>query len=956
VLGQRDKKRGFTPDYNIVIGRKGEVVVRNLNSVNHARGVNDETLGIGLALDYGKEPTAAQQKVLTELFGRMRAAGMPEPAPHDKATREGRWAKAIWSSPATTKVAEAAKSGSAIQVAESVDDSRPAIAQTVAQAMANAAPRAEGDPVAGEEQRDGMPALNAQVAALSALAAARGAIGARAQQPQMYARATSTFGAPQAQSQQVASTAPFSAPPTAAAQSSEVGINPVDRSQAGDGPSLPGGPISDLISSLPGQPNAATDQRGRDAARFGGVPQSARDLTEAAPAPERSTPAPDALGRDADARAGAPQSSVDLTQAAPRSYSEKSRGFSVSPRSAQEVGMQSAPQSRVGSFSAPVSAAGVLAGGMNASRETNVGPLSNADARQSPAATVNKDGLLSITITAADVENANKAKSFNNALEDAVKSGLAGRQATPAAPKSAFGVPEVAATPQTAMNAPVNQSRVSGFAVPGLSSPAQNISGVNVSSYSDLSPAARASVDRARAADAARNAVSRADQQFTTPDMYGGLGFERNNPMGPSPLSAEAMSAPERGQFSMDTPFSAARDIADPFSQNARQMSAMDAMMTAVDPVASVGFNSPQTAAVGSFRGAQEAGLNANAALGPNSVATASVPGGFTSPGQLGPSISNNALQSAALGPNAFGFASGFSDTFGAPASTNFGGTALGSTAGLTGIGGFGSDSFGSGGFGGPDGFGLGSSSLGGTSSGLAGTSLGSFSDFGANSSFGTNNSAFGTSSFGTSSTAGLNANTGANADFGSFGAGFSNSFGGNDSSSGGSGGGIGGGVGGIGGGVGSSSSSSSSGRGSDGGRGSNSGPGSSSGSSVSSSESATSSGHSDAGVGGSECFLTTACTTAAGLPDDCPELRAMRELRDDYIVSFADGRANVREYYKFAPKIVAAVDAREDARAIWHETLRRIREIKKMVDAGKMETAYQHYIRLYYAMKRYVA
>jgi hypothetical protein len=804
-----------------------------------------------------------------------------------------------------------------------------------------------------------------------------GVAAARAQQPQMYARATSTFGAPQAQSQQVASTAPFSAPPQAAAQSSEVGINPVDRSQAGDGPSLPGGPISDLISSLPGQPNAATDQRGRDADRFGGVPQSARDLTEAAPAPERSTPAPDALGRDADARAGAPQSTVDLTQAAPRSYSDASIGPEKSARSAQEVGMPQDPQTRVGSFSAPVvekafSEATQLPGltvqtSPRAPVSFDVVSPQQLDAMKAQARVAAAFQANPISVDIDEMENRAAVQSNAQMAEnDRQVANNMERDRTPAFSvdlSRSLGVPDVdvdlgagvatgvAASKSRAglqSNAQLAENEAQ-FSAPNA--PAATVKG-NVGSFAapGLAAANPAAVDTIAGLAAVGRAAgleqAARDNQFSTPAMTGGV----PGTIGPKGIefSSQAFSTAPKGKlasFSLDEPFRAERDIQQAFNpNNVAQRQAMNAMMTNVEPVASIGFSKEQGVPRG-FETNLGNQLNANAALGP------AVTGG-----PIGGSIADRDVTIGTMGPlGGFGLAgSGLS----APASTNFGGVSMGSTAGLTGIGGFGSDSFGSGGFGGPDGFGLGSSSLGGTPSGLAGTSLGSFSDFGANSSFGTNNSAFGTSSFGTSSTAGLNANTGANADFGSFGAGFSNSFGGNDSSSGGSGGGIGGGVGGIGGGVGSSSSSSSSssGRGSDGGRGSNSGPGSSSGSSVSSSESATSSGHSDAGVGGSECFLTTACTAAAGLPDDCPELRAMRELRDDYIVSFADGRANVREYYKFAPKIVAAVDARDDARAIWLETLRRIREIKKLVDAGKMETAYQNYIRLYYAMKRYVA
>jgi hypothetical protein len=807
-------------------------------------------------------------------------------------------------------------------------------------------PRALGDPVP-DTRNDGRPALNAQVAALSGAAAAAGAMFSGPPRQATTSVAANPFNVPAPQSQRVASTAPFTAPPSA-------------QGVQGDADARDGAAFT--------VPSPAPDERGRDADVIGGAPQSNRDLTQPAPAPERSTPAPDALGRDADARAGAPQSTVDLTQAAPRSYSDASIGPAKSARSAQEVGMPQDPQTRVGSFSAPVvekafSEATQLPGltvqtSPRAPVSFDVVSPQQLDAIKAQARVAAAFQVNPISVDIDEMENRAAVQSNAQMAEnDRQVANNMERDRTPAFSvdlSRSLGVPDVdvdlgagvatgvaASKSRTGLqsNAQLAENEAQ-FSAPNA--PAATVKG-NVGSFAapGLAAANPAAVDTIAGLAAVGRAAgleqAARDNQFSTPAMTGGV----PGTIGPKGIefSSQAFSTAPKGKlasFSLDQPFSQQRDIQQAFDpNNVAQRQAMNAMMTNVDPVASVGFSKEQGVPRG-FETNLGNQLNANAALGP------AVAGG-----PIGGSIADRDVTIGTMGPlGGFGLAgAGLS----APASTNFGGVSMGSTAGLTGISGFSGDSFGSGGFGGPDGFGLGSSSLGGTSSGLAGTSFGSFSDFGANSSFGTNNSAFGTSSFGTSSTAGLNANTGANADFGSFGAGFSNSYGGNDS--GGFGGGIGGGIGGIGG-----SSSSSGGRGSDGGPGSNSGPGSSSGSSVSSSESATSSGHSDAGVGGSECFLTTACTTAAGLPDDCPELRAMRELRDDYIVSFADGRANVREYYKFAPKIVAAVDAREDARAIWHETLRRIREIKKLVDAGKMETAYQNYIRLYYAMKRYVA
>lgn len=65
-------------------------------------------------------------------------------------------------------------------------------------------------------------------------------------------------------------------------------------------------------------------------------------------------------------------------------------------------------------------------------------------------------------------------------------------------------------------------------------------------------------------------------------------------------------------------------------------------------------------------------------------------------------------------------------------------------------------------------------------------------------------------------------------------------------------------------------------------------------------------------------CFITTACIRARGLPDDCPELQILRQFRDSYMLSTEAGREMVRHYLELAPKIVAALDGHFSQNAIW--------------------------------------
>ena len=53
-------------------------------------------------------------------------------------------------------------------------------------------------------------------------------------------------------------------------------------------------------------------------------------------------------------------------------------------------------------------------------------------------------------------------------------------------------------------------------------------------------------------------------------------------------------------------------------------------------------------------------------------------------------------------------------------------------------------------------------------------------------------------------------------------------------------------------------------------------------------------------------------------LPDDCYELETLRNYRDTWLKSTEEGLAVIAEYYAIAPKIVEAIDKREDSNSIY--------------------------------------
>lgn len=93
-------------------------------------------------------------------------------------------------------------------------------------------------------------------------------------------------------------------------------------------------------------------------------------------------------------------------------------------------------------------------------------------------------------------------------------------------------------------------------------------------------------------------------------------------------------------------------------------------------------------------------------------------------------------------------------------------------------------------------------------------------------------------------------------------------------------------------------------------------------------------------------CFLTTACTAARGLPDNCMELQTLRAFRDSYMKTQAsDGSSMIREYYKTAPAIVSAINVRDNAAEIYDWMYRDlVVPSVRLIQQGRNARALDHY------------
>lgn len=80
--------------------------------------------------------------------------------------------------------------------------------------------------------------------------------------------------------------------------------------------------------------------------------------------------------------------------------------------------------------------------------------------------------------------------------------------------------------------------------------------------------------------------------------------------------------------------------------------------------------------------------------------------------------------------------------------------------------------------------------------------------------------------------------------------------------------------------------------------------------------------GYDSGGGSGSSsgCFITTATLNSIGKTDNCEELNKFRNFRDNWLSKQDDGNDLILEYYKIAPEIVKAINAKASAKEIYQE------------------------------------
>ena len=82
----------------------------------------------------------------------------------------------------------------------------------------------------------------------------------------------------------------------------------------------------------------------------------------------------------------------------------------------------------------------------------------------------------------------------------------------------------------------------------------------------------------------------------------------------------------------------------------------------------------------------------------------------------------------------------------------------------------------------------------------------------------------------------------------------------------------------------------------------------------------------------------------AAGLPDNCTELEAMRYFRDDYLAKSDEWERMIEEYYEIAPHIIERIKRDENSDDIFSGIFSEIRKTVSLIKIGNLESATAQY------------
>jgi hypothetical protein len=88
---------------------------------------------------------------------------------------------------------------------------------------------------------------------------------------------------------------------------------------------------------------------------------------------------------------------------------------------------------------------------------------------------------------------------------------------------------------------------------------------------------------------------------------------------------------------------------------------------------------------------------------------------------------------------------------------------------------------------------------------------------------------------------------------------------------------------------------------------------------------------HTDHSDGGG-CYVTTACLDSLGLSRDSLEMKAMKVLTNVHVLGSFSGKRDYITYQKKGPRIVSAINSRDDSKSIWQGVYEKIGEVTQSI------------------------
>jgi len=99
-------------------------------------------------------------------------------------------------------------------------------------------------------------------------------------------------------------------------------------------------------------------------------------------------------------------------------------------------------------------------------------------------------------------------------------------------------------------------------------------------------------------------------------------------------------------------------------------------------------------------------------------------------------------------------------------------------------------------------------------------------------------------------------------------------------------------------------------------------------------------------------CYITTACITNKGLSDNCYQLEVLRNFRDTYVASTANGKELINEYYQTAPLIVNEINKRSNANEIYSSLFTEIENAVSLIEQKMYSVAFELYCKIVRELK----